>query len=417
MRIKSHIANLQPSDTLVINQLSRQLAQEGKTIYKFGFGQSPFPVPEIVQEALKVNTHQKDYLPVEGLGLLREKIAMHTNGLIENGAYTADNVFIGPGSKELIYLAQLAIDAPLLLPNPSWVSYGPQATIIGKPTHWIPTKPNHWKIEAGQLQEYLDQHMIDHGILILNYPNNPTGQTFSVNELQALAKVCREYHIIVISDEIYGLLNFEGEYASIANYYPEGTLITTGLSKWAGAGGWRLGAMVIPDELKALYQNMRTLASETFSAVSAPIQYAAVEAYEDHPTLEQYLNQSRHILSTIGHYCYRHLRAGGIAVQPAHGGFYLFPDFTFVCNLNDAVAFCQQILLDTGVALLPGTSFGRPVDELTARLCFVDFDGEQALQYLQQHGKIKEDDMDQLFPKMVEGMDRLMEWIGSRGAS
>ena len=411
LEIQSRIAALRPSDTLTINELSHQLEKQGNTVYKFGFGQSPFPVPSLIQETLQINAHQKDYLPVQGLRILREKMATHTNRLMKNEKYDADNIFIGPGSKELIYLAQLAIDAPLLLPNPSWVSYAPQAKIIGKKIHWIPTESNHWKLEAEVLKNYLDQHDIRQGVLLLNYPNNPTGQSFSATELQALATVCRQYQIIVISDEIYGLLTFENHYQSIASYYPEGTIITTGLSKWAGAGGWRLGAMIIPAELKIVYQAMMALASETFSAVSAPIQFAAVAAYKEHISLKKYLHNSQTILKRIGNYCYQQLRSGGVEVMPASGGFYLFPNFTRLCRQSDSVEFCRQVLQETGVALLPGSSFGRPTNELTARLCFVDFDGAKALKHLDLHGKIEQEYLNILFPRMLQGMARLMEWV------
>lgn len=411
MKIQSRLAKLKPSDTLTINQISRELERKGNTVYKFGFGQSPFPVPQIIQEALKNNAHQKDYLPVQGLGILREKIAIHTNKVLQKEIYNADHVFVGPGSKELIYLIQLAIDAPLLLPSPSWVSYEPQAKIIDKDIHWIPTKANHWKLEAEDLKAYLEQHKIQEGILLLNYPNNPTGQTLSEEELQELANVCRQYGIIVIADEIYGLLSFDGQYRSIATYYPEGTVITTGLSKWAGAGGWRLGAMLIPEELKPLYQTIQSLASETFSAVSAPIQYAAVTAYEDTASLEEYRLACRTILNKIGSYCSAKLLEGGVEVLPADGGFYLFPNFSNVVKMTDTVQFCQQVLQDTGVALLPGTSFGRPSNELTTRLCFVDFDGEAALEHYHKYGQIEDKDLAKLFPKMVEGMTRLMAWV------
>jgi len=396
---------------LTINQLSQQLEQQGNNIYKFGFGQSPFPVPRIIQESLQKNAHQKDYLPVQGLGILRENIATHTNRLLNTDKYDAGNIFIGPGSKELIYLAQLAIDAPLLLPNPSWVSYAPQANIIGKKVHWIPTDSNHWKLEAEVLKRYLNQHNIQQGILLLNYPNNPTGQSFSDTELQALAAICRQYGIIVIADEIYGLLTFEDQYHSIASHYPEGTLITTGLSKWAGAGGWRLGAMIIPDELKSVYKAMMALASETFSAVSAPIQFAAVTAYEEHISLSNYLYGSRKTLKRISNYCYDKLRSIGIEVQPAYGGFYLFPNFTKLCKQSDAVEFSRQVLQETGVALLPGSSFGRPTQELTTRLCFVDFDGAKALNHIDLHGEIEQKHLNILFPRMLKGIDQLIEWV------
>lgn len=414
MEIQARIAALRPSDTLTINQMSLQMEGQGRTVYKFGFGQSPFPVPSLIQEALKQNAHQKDYLPVQGLEMLRKNIANHTNELLPKANYNEQNVFIGPGSKELIFLAQFAIDAPLILPNPSWVSYAPQARIIGKEIHWVPTRQNNWKLDAKDLKKFLDQNKISKGILILNYPNNPTGQSFSETDLEAIASVCRHYGIIVISDEIYGLLDFNDKYLSIANYYSEGTLITTGLSKWAGAGGWRLGTMIVPDELSKLYQAMRALASETFSAVSAPIQYAAIKAYEENLELNKYLNDCRKILHRIGNYCYEQLSLGGVEVLPAVGGFYLFPNFTKICKHVDSIEFCQEVLQKTGVALLPGSSFGRPADELTTRLCFVDFDGEMALKYVEQHDFIKEEDLKTVFPKMIEGMDQLIKWLGKQ---
>ena len=414
LKIRTNVASLRPSDTLTINQISQQLAKKGKNIYKFGFGQSPFPVPVIIQKALQQNVHQKDYLPVQGLEILREKIALHTNRLIKNSNYGVDNVFIGPGSKELIYLAQLAIDAPLLLPNPSWVSYAPQAHIIGKEVHWIPTQENHWNLEAPVLENYLQEHKIQGGILLLNYPNNPTGQTFSDEELKDLAEICRKYGIIVLSDEIYGLLNFDNTYQSIAKYYPEGTIITSGLSKWAGAGGWRLGYMIIPKELQKLYTTLCALASETFSAVSAPIQYAAVTAYTCHPVLEVYQDASQYILKKVADYCYHQLTESGIPVQPAQGGFYLFPNFTGLAEVDNAPNFCQQLLQSTGVALLPGTSFGRPAEELTTRLCFVDFDGAKALGHYYKHEKIEDIHFSALFPNIVNGLQQLTKWVDKK---
>lgn len=105
-------------------------------------------------------------------------------------------------------------------------------------------------------------------VLILNSPNNPTGLCLSHSKLQALSEVCRKYGIIVLSDEIYAQLQFSGEYWSIANYYPEGTIVTSSLSKWAGAGGWRLGFAAFPKELDFFIPAMDSLASESFSSVS-----------------------------------------------------------------------------------------------------------------------------------------------------
>ena len=121
--------NTEPSSTLRINEISNKLLDEGKNVYKFGLGQSPFPVPEILIETLKKNAHQKDYLNVSGLLKLREAVAKyHSKKNFYN--YSEDNVIIGPGSKELIFQCQMVTEMSLLLPKPSWVSYEPQCDIL-----------------------------------------------------------------------------------------------------------------------------------------------------------------------------------------------------------------------------------------------------------------------------------------------
>ena len=121
---------LEPSATLAINENCRQLIREGKEVFKLGLGQSPFPVPEEVAEALRKNAHQKDYLPVKGLMELRESIARFNLKMHKVDDHPED-IIIGPGSKELIFILQLTYYGDLIIPTPSWVSYAPQA-IIGR---------------------------------------------------------------------------------------------------------------------------------------------------------------------------------------------------------------------------------------------------------------------------------------------
>jgi len=130
--INKNITFLKPSATLVINERSNALVKSGKKVYKLGFGQSPFPVPKIVVNALKKNAHQKDYLPVKGLMALREAVAKYSHQKFGVDC-TAEDVLIGPGSKELLFLTQLIYQGELLLPQPSWVSYEPQAQLASKP--------------------------------------------------------------------------------------------------------------------------------------------------------------------------------------------------------------------------------------------------------------------------------------------
>ena len=410
------------SETLLINEKANQLKEDGKDIFKFGFGQSPFPIPQLLQESLRENVHQKAYLPVQGLLELREQVANHTNSLLPKTHWTADQVFIGPGSKELIFLIQYALDLPLILPAPSWVSYVPQAKLLKREIHSIPTPINHWKLRAEDLQLYLRENQIKRGLLLLNYPNNPTGLTYAPEELMAIARICREHDILILADEIYGLLNFSGQYHSIASYYPEGTILSTGISKWCGAGGWRLGVVLIPLPIKKLLDPLRILASETFSSVCAPVQYAAITAYQPLEELSIYRQNCLTVLQTIAKYCADQLNGAGIITLPAEGGFYLFPNFGRNVKMKGALktgpSLCQRILEETGVMLLPGSSFGRPVSELTARLCFVDFDGGTALHYLtKQNGHLHPKDFSIIFPRMKEGIARLVDWYKHSGLS
>ena len=122
MKIQKNIQSLKTSATLAINELSQQLISEGKEVFKFGLGQSPFPVPRLIVDELKNHAHQKDYLNVSGLMELREEVARYHSSKNQY-SYDPQKVIIGPGSKELIFQIQMALDCDLLLPSPSWVSY------------------------------------------------------------------------------------------------------------------------------------------------------------------------------------------------------------------------------------------------------------------------------------------------------
>ena len=196
-RFTEVVAGIKPSATLAINQKSKKLLEAGKTIYRFGLGQSPFPVPNLVTAALKENAHQKDYLNTKGLLELRKAVAQYH--LRKDGLeFNAENIQIGPGSKELIYGVMLALDATLILANPSWVSYEPQARLSTKTIQWIDTDfEQKWKISPEQL-DACAATISGSKMMLLNYPNNPSGQTYTEQELQAIAHIARKHNIIII---------------------------------------------------------------------------------------------------------------------------------------------------------------------------------------------------------------------------
>ena len=406
--LKDLVKNLKPSSTLLINETSRKLEDQGKKIFKFGFGQSPFKVPESIVEELKNNAHQNKYLPMQGLLELRKAVAKYTSTK-KNYNYKSENVIIGPGSKELMFLLHVIFDGEIILPAPSWVSYAPQAILGRNKIQILQTKrENNWFPTALEIEEIISKDKNKNYLLFLNSPNNPSGQV--CENLEEIAIVAKKYNLIMLSDEIYSELTFQNNYKSISSFCPEKTIISTGLSKWCGAGGWRLGYFIIPDNLNEIKDKINVLASETFSAVSAPIQYAAIKAYEnDH---SNYINESRNILKAVGNYVYENLKSNKVLINKPQGGFYLMPEFLNK-KFSSSSEMCESILNNTGVALLPGSDFGFDKKKMLVRLSFTDFDGQEFMNKIGVNQKIDKNQIVKFAPKIVEGVDKLKKWSES----
>jgi len=419
-QLNLNVRGLLPSATMAIDARSEDLRRQGRRIFKLGLGQSPFPVPEPVVAALREHAREKDYLPVPGLFELRRTVAARYQEAF-GVEIRPEDVLVGPGSKELMFLLQLVYYGDLLVPTPAWVSYAPQAQILGRRVHFLPTSSKDgWRLGAGQLDELCRADPDRPRILILNYPANPTGATYGAADLDALAEVARRYRVILLSDEIYGRLHHLGEHRSIVPFYPRGTIFSSGLSKWCGAGGWRLGIFVFPPHLGWLREAMTAVASETFTSTSAPIQYAAVRAFAGGPEIEAYLADSRRVLRALGGRLVEILRAAGLRVLSPAGAFYLFPD----CGphrttlrrrgIRTSPELAERLLAETGVAVLPGTAFGREPEELTLRLSYVHFDGARALA---EAGKLSpgtepgEELLRACCGETLEAVERLGEWV------
>ena len=416
--LDARVLTVPKSATLAINEMSKQLIQEGRDVTRLGLGQSPFPVPDTMVEALQPHAGCKDYMAVQGYLPLREEIAAFINRS-EGLNRSAGDVIVGPGSKELFFGLQMVLDCDLVLPAPSWVSYAPQAALLGKKVHWLAcTAEDGWKLSASTLDAHCRHHTGRAQLLILNSPNNPSGACFTESELQQLAAVAREHGVIVLSDEIYSQLHYQGQHMSIARYYPEGTIISNGISKWAGAGGWRLGFFSFPAHLNAVLQSMITVASETFTSVSAPIQMASISAFDDSPAMQRYVEACRNIMRVTGTVFSTRLRDFGIANVPPQGGFYNLGDFNSFAEplarqgITSAPLLCKRMLDVTGVAALPGTDFGLS-QGLYTRFAFVDFDGHSLLHRVLADDSAQVDDSAVELEKIFSAANKIGDWLNS----
>jgi len=420
-QIRPRVEHLHFSPTLGINEHVNEYRNKGVPILHMGFGQSPFPVHPRIKKALAIHADKNMYLPSAGLPELRQlakKFYASKLGFDSEGM----EIIIGPGSKELIYDIQLAVEGDLILPVPSWVSYAPQAILTGDQVIKIPTRieENH-HVTSESLDEAIKTARSEGKRptkLLLNYPNNPTGLSISPSRLDGIAQVCRDHQMVVISDEIYGLVNFKQDHVSIAKFYPEGTIVTSGLSKHISLGGYRLGVALFPESLKNVYDSVVRIASETWSTVSAPIQFAALEAFRDSADIREYIDVCTRIHARVSGYVRQAILDLGIPYPELDGAFYLYPDFDrFGEELKQkGVETSEQLakkLLDTvHVATLPGTAFGDAPEFLTLRLACCDFDGQKALDFFLEHPECTADEIvDACCPNIPLACERLAKFF------
>jgi len=421
IEINKNISQLKPSATLQINEKVKELRAKGEKIYHFGFGQSPFSIPDQIIKKLKKHADCNHYLPTGGLPKLRSEIAkflkkhqnIHTN---EN------NIFIGPGSKELLFQTKLIINGTYLIPKGSWVSYLPQILANNKESVILETYlADNYKLSPAILDAYCKKNTSQKKMLILNSPNNPSGAVYSAEELKQLAAICKEHNIIVLSDEIYSQIIYQSNTAtSISNYYPENTIVFGGLSKVFSAGGYRLGFMVLPDNLMELETIYQSLFSETFSAVSAPVQYAAIKAYNYKKSIKKHVKTSIRILNLIGDYVFQELTQAGINCTQPQGGFYILINFDSHKDalqkkqLTNSVVMANYLLKEFKVALLPGVDFYFNPEELVFRLAYVDFDGKKALKkVLKNDVPLNTEFIERFAPNIIGGIQKIVSFTES----
>lgn len=420
--LRAAVSGLEFSPTLGVNERVRVARASGQEVYHLGFGQSPFPVHPKIQAALREHAGENRYTASAGLPALREVVReyyAHKLGLSLEGY----QVLIGPGSKELIYDLQMAVAGDLLLPVPSWVSYAPQARLLGDRVIQIQTTLSDWYHIRSESLEAAIYAALSVGLnprkLILNYPNNPSGLTLRGERLAEIAEICRKHQLLVISDEIYGLVDYRGEHASIARYYPEGTVVMGGLSKHLSLGGYRLGVALVPDSLPILEAAVSRIASETWSCVSAPVQYTALAAYSGDPSIEAYIQTCTRIHELVCSYVRDFITGMGIEYPPLDGGFYLYPDFEIFreqlreAGISSSDGLAVDLMESVQVATLPGTAFGDKPENLRLRIAPCDYDGQTALDGYDADPEIPPEKFIWTHcPRVWEACERLMRYFG-----
>src|SRR5437588_1250335 len=371
---------LAASATLSMNEAVAKRRAAGRETFHLGFGEASFPLHPLLATALAEAAKHTGYAPVLGLPKLRQAIAEYLarkRGL----EFSSDQIIVAPGSKPLLYALLQVLEGDLLLPIPSWVSYAPQAKLAGRKVIGVETDSvDCHRLTPRALSKAMLQARKDGAnprILIVNTPSNPTGSMFERTDVEALALWAREEGITIISDEIYAeLAHGWREHISPASFYPEGSIVTGGLSKAFSAGGWRLGyaALAPTPESTMVMIALRGLASEIWSSSATPVQEAAIVAYSQDESIEQYMHQSALVHGYLADRLYKTLADLVVPCPRPAGGFYLYPDFSpwrssfAAMGIKTGSELMHYLLEEWNIATLPGSAFGEPPESLRLRL-------------------------------------------------
>ena len=356
----------------------------GFGFYGFAFGQSPFAVPKIMQEALIKNSNKGEYAAVPGIPELRNAISKYNKHYFHMDV-APERIYVGPGTKELIFNLLEILHGTVILPTPAWLGYLPQIRFLQKNYHMLSTRANK-KISPSDLRKLALRLQDRQKILILNNPNNPTGLLYDQLELEEIADVCREQNIVVISDEIYAQTTFNfSKFVSMGKIYPEGTFVTNGLSKSHAAGGYRLGYVVFPQHTTELKSQFKKILATEYTAVSTPIQHAAVAGFEISKEMDEYFEITRNIHHIMGEYTHDVLlEIDGVKATKPDATFYLLADFNaFATDLQKVKISTSQKLSESlmvhpyHTAIVGGDSLVLERTDYSARIAYVDYDGAE----------------------------------------
>lgn len=390
--------------------------------YGFAFGQSPFPVPKIVQDSLARNANKGAYAPVPGIPELRLAISKYNKHYFRMDV-DPKRIYVGPGTKELIFNLLEILHGTVILPTPAWLGYLPQIRFLKKNYHMLPARANK-KISPNDLKKLALRLQDRQKILILNNPHNPTGLLYNRLELEEITDVCRDQNITVISDEIYAQTTYDfKKFVSMGEIYPEGTFVTNGLSKSHAAGGYRLGYVIFPQHASDLKIQFKKILATEYTAVSTPIQHAAISGFEISKEIEDYFEVTRKIHHIMGDYTYRELSSiDEIKTTKPEATFYLLADFnSYALDLQKNGIITSQKLSESLIvhpyhtAIVGGDSLVLERTDFSARIAFVDYNGEQVYQnYLNSKPKSNGESIEFVknnAPKIVNGIKMIEKFF------
>jgi len=376
MKLASRVGKIQPSPTLAITNKAKTMKAQGIDVVGFGAGEPDFDTPDHIKATAKkaLDDGYTKYTPVPGSPELKDAILAklsRDNGL----SYKRENIIVSVGAKHSIYnVAQALLEEgdEVIIPAPYWVSYPDITLLAGATPVILPARQeNGFKITPEQLDGAITKKT---RLLVLNSPSNPTGAAYTKDELKRLAERIVQRNLLVLSDEIYEKLVYDGfEFSSIASFGEEirsRTILVNGLSKAYSMTGWRIGYVAADKELVAAMNNIQS------QSTSNPVSFcdkAAIEALNGPQEflkgwVAEFDKRRRYIVDRLN-------KMPGVSCLLPQGAFYVFPNFSGIYGkktpagkgIGGSSDLAAYLLDDYKVASVPGVAFG---DDACQRLSY-----------------------------------------------
>lgn len=356
-RISERAASLTPSLTLEIDAKAKRMKAEGQDVVGFGAGEPDFDTPQHIKDAAAAALAAgfTKYTPAAGIPELRQAIAEKHRR--ENGLeYRPEQIVVSCGGKHACYNVIVATCQPgdeVLIPSPYWLSYPEMVKLAGATPVILPTTDRtEFKVTPQQLRSAITERT---RLFILNSPSNPTGTVYAPEEVRALGEVCVERGVLIMSDEIYEHLLYDGavhrSVASFSRALYEHTIIVHGFAKAWSMTGWRLGWSAAPEPIARAIDAIQSHSTSNPTSFAQKGGVAALTGPQDH--LRSWLVE----FDRRRKYAWERLnRIPGLSCVNARGAFYLFPNISKT-GLN-SVEFCKRLLEAEKVAAVPGVAFG-----------------------------------------------------------
>ncbi|MEL0080620.1 MAG: pyridoxal phosphate-dependent aminotransferase [bacterium] len=366
MELSKLARELKPSATLAITAKAKEMKSQGIDVIGFGAGEPDFDTPENIKEFAKrsIDNGFTKYTAASGIDELKNAIISRIKEDY-NVEYEKKEIFVGSGAKHVLYnLFQVLLDLndEVIIPAPYWVSYPEQVRIAGgKPVILTTEQSNGFKVKPSEIQNVITDKT---KILVLNYPSNPTGVTFTKEELVEIANLAEKNDLIIISDEIYDkTLYSETKHTSfvqINDSIKDRTILVNGVSKTYSMTGWRIGYAAGNKKVLAAMNN---LAGQSTSNPTSIAQKASVEAFSGpQDKVDEMVVEFKKRRDFI---CKELNNINGISCLVPDGAFYVFPDISYYfgkeyknVKIENSVDFADFLLNEAKVAVVPGIEFG-----------------------------------------------------------